>query len=223
MRQITIGRASSEHPVSGPADFATKNREHGLRSGGHPGKEHRYDFCRTRRKLSAGPPLTTRRKAKPTNKGREPLGRESQEQRERRPAPAHGRPRRAALCSCRWWALRASIPRPSPCKGGALPTELSARTIHASGRGLAADQRQNNVDGPSREAGRGMPAGDSGSAPLARAEPGRRRRSPTCGAPLSARIGGQGGLGSRPARLARRFRPPVWACRIGPAGLGPPV
>jgi hypothetical protein len=26
-----------------------------------------------------------------------------------------------------WWALRGSNPRPSPCKGDALPTELSAR------------------------------------------------------------------------------------------------
>src|SRR6185503_12882834 len=26
-----------------------------------------------------------------------------------------------------WWALRVSNPRPSPCKGDALPAELSAR------------------------------------------------------------------------------------------------
>ncbi len=30
------------------------------------------------------------------------------------------------------WALRASVPRPSPCKGDALPTELSAQALHVS-------------------------------------------------------------------------------------------
>ena len=30
----------------------------------------------------------------------------------------------------KWWMLRGSNPRPSPCKGDALPTELSIRTKH---------------------------------------------------------------------------------------------
>ena len=38
------------------------------------------------------------------------------------------------VSSCGWprWALRESNPRPSPCKGDALPAELSARAAHAS-------------------------------------------------------------------------------------------
>ena len=35
------------------------------------------------------------------------------------------------------WALRVSNPRPPPCKSGALPAELNARTArHGSGRGM---------------------------------------------------------------------------------------
>jgi hypothetical protein len=32
---------------------------------------------------------------------------------------------------CRWWALRGSNSRPKPCKGSALPTELSAHLEHS--------------------------------------------------------------------------------------------
>jgi hypothetical protein len=35
------------------------------------------------------------------------------------------------LVSCRW-ALRDSNPRPSPCKGDALPAELSARSFRVA-------------------------------------------------------------------------------------------
>src|SRR4051794_28569878 len=31
----------------------------------------------------------------------------------------------------RWWVLRGSNPRPTPCKGAALPTELSTRAASA--------------------------------------------------------------------------------------------
>jgi hypothetical protein len=49
--------------------------------------------------------------------------------------PLGNRPALAAVVSAgqTWWALRDSNPRPSPCKGDALPAELSART-----RGVAA-------------------------------------------------------------------------------------
>src|SRR5688572_12007309 len=32
-----------------------------------------------------------------------------------------------ARAASRWWVLRGSNPRPTPCKGAALPTELSTR------------------------------------------------------------------------------------------------
>src|SRR5438132_9842142 len=38
-----------------------------------------------------------------------------------------GRVRETVLSRAWWWALRDSNPRPSPCKGDALPAELSAR------------------------------------------------------------------------------------------------
>src|SRR5579875_1221167 len=40
------------------------------------------------------------------------------------------------------WALRASIPRPSPCKGGALPTELSARADEPPARWFMLQRHQ---------------------------------------------------------------------------------
>ena len=33
----------------------------------------------------------------------------------------------SALCLSAWWVLRGSNSRPTPCKGAALPTELSTR------------------------------------------------------------------------------------------------
>src|SRR4051794_5617869 len=70
----------------------------------------------------------------------------------------------ARLQSCRWrdvldglrtrWALRVSNPRPSPCKGDALPTELSARFRGVSARST---NHMTELDRQSRAAARGAP------------------------------------------------------------------
>src|SRR3954469_307522 len=55
----------------------------------------------------------------------------------------------------KWWALRVSNPRPSPCKGDALPTELSARFRGVSARSTNDDITE--LDRQSRAAARGAP------------------------------------------------------------------
>ena len=68
-----------------------------------------------------------------------------------------------------WWAVRDSNPRPSPCKGDALPTELTARpaTVTAwrrcGARGSVSDRRQGST---SRAASAGAkPTLSTGSGP----------------------------------------------------------
>jgi hypothetical protein len=52
----------------------------------------------------------------------------------RRPHAGSWRPSRQRRDLQKWWALRGSNPRPSPCKGDALPAELSARSRGVTAR-----------------------------------------------------------------------------------------